>query len=77
MRDLHYKHWLITKSWLISFQELEFEGISLDRNPTTDLEDQFTACVKDRVSFKVWTQFDNHNSWADTKCNNIDQFVDI
>ena len=40
---------------MISFQELEFEGISLDRNPTTDLEDQFTACVKDRISFKVWT----------------------
>ena len=54
MRDLHYKRWLIT-SWLISFQELEVEGISLNRNPTTDLEDQFTACIKDRVSFKVWT----------------------
>ena len=44
MRDLHYKRWLITKSWLISFQEFEFEGISLDRNPTTDLEDHWHLC---------------------------------
>ena len=77
MRDLHYKRkrflgkWAYQRIWLISFQEFKFEGISLDRNPTTDWEDQFTACVKDRVNFKVWTPL--------TQCifNNVLQNKDI
>ena len=46
--------WAYQRIWLISFQKFKFDGISLDRNPTADWENHLTACVKDRVNFKVW-----------------------
>ena len=36
----------------------------------------YGMCERSR-QFQSVDPVDNHNSWADTECNNIDQFVDI
>ena len=77
MRDLHYKHWLTTKSWFDFIPRIRVWGdFSGTKSNNWFRRSIYGMCERSR-QFQSVDPIDNQNSWAYTKCNNIDQFVDI
>ena len=75
MRDLHYKHWLTTKSWFDFIPRIRVWGDFLGSKSNNWFRRSIYGMCERSRQFQSVDPIDNQNSWAYTKCNNIDQFV--